>query len=65
MDLEITILSDVSQTNTDITRNHLYMESKKAIQINLLTKQKQAHRHRKQAWQSKGKGGKEKSGVGE
>ena len=65
MDLEITILSDVSQTNTDITRYHLYVEAKKAIQRNLLTKQKQAHRHKKQAWQSKGKGGEDKSGAGE
>ena len=65
MDLEITILSEVSQTKTDITRYHLDVESKKTIQINLLTKQKQTHRHRKQTWRSKGKGGKDKSGVGE
>ena len=39
MDLEIIILSDVSQTKKDKYR--LYVESKKRIQINLFTKQKQ------------------------
>ena len=42
MDLEIIILSEVSQTKTNI-RSHLYMESKKIIQMNLSTKQKQSH----------------------
>ena len=44
MDLEIIILSEISQTEKDkyyIT----YMESKKIIQKNLFTKQKQTHRH--------------------
>ena len=40
MDLEIIILSEVSQTKTNI-RYHLYMESKKKkIQMNLFKKQK-------------------------
>ena len=46
-DLEITILSEVSQTEKD--KYHvilLYVELKK-IQLNLLTKHKQIHRHRK------------------
>ena len=38
MDLEIIILSEVSQTN--IQCYHLYVESKKMIQMNLFTKQK-------------------------
>ena len=37
---------------------HLCVESKKVTQMNLLTKQKQTHRHRKQTWLPKGKGGK-------
>ena len=41
MDLEMTILSEVSQTKKNITC-HLYMEckKKKKIQMNLFTKQK-------------------------
>ena len=43
MDLEIIIPSEVSQTKTDTA----CMWNLKMIQINLFTKQKQAHRHRK------------------
>ena len=39
MDLEIITLSEVSQTKTNIMY-HLYVESKKVIQMNLFTKQK-------------------------
>ena len=39
-DLEIIILSEVSQTKTNIIWYHLYMESKKMIQMNLFIKQK-------------------------
>ena len=39
-DLEIIILSEVSQRNTDIMWYHLYVESKKMIQMNLFTTQK-------------------------
>ena len=46
MDLEIIILSEVNQRKTN-TMNHLNVESKKMIQMNLLTKQKYSHRHRK------------------
>ena len=49
IDLEIIILSEVSQTNTNIIY-HLYVESKKVIQMNLFTKQKQTHRLRKQTY---------------
>ena len=40
MDLEIIILSEVSQTKTNIIWYHLYVESKKMIQMNLFTKQR-------------------------
>ena len=35
MDLEIIILSEVGQRKTNIIRYHLYVESKKMIQMNL------------------------------
>ena len=41
---------EVSQTKTSIVRHHLYVESKKVIQMDLFTKQKQTHRHRKQIY---------------
>ena len=60
MDLEIIILSEVSQTKTNIIWYHLYMESKKTMQINLFKKQKQTHRLRKHTYGYKrGKGGEE------
>ena len=40
MDLEIIIPSEVNQTKTNIIFYHLYVESKKMIQMNLITKQK-------------------------
>ena len=47
MDLEIIILSEVSQTKTNIIWYSLYEESKKRmIQMNLFTKQKQTQRLR-------------------
>ena len=49
MDLEIIVLNEVSQTETNIT-DHLHVESKKKIRTNLFTKQKQTHRHRKQTY---------------
>ena len=48
MNLEIIILNEVSQRKTNIY--HLYVESKKLIQINLFTKQKLPHRRRKQTY---------------
>ena len=40
IDLEIIILSEVSQTKTNSIWYHLYVASKKMIQMNLFTKQK-------------------------
>ena len=60
MDLEIVILSEVSQTKTNIISNILYfhyVESKKVVQMNLFTKQKESHRCRKETyfyWEGKG-----------
>ena len=51
VDLENSILSQVSQTEkVNSTWYHLYVESKKLIQMNLCTKEKQTHRHRKQTY---------------
>ena len=53
MYLEIVILSEVSQTKTNIISNILYfhyVESKKVVQMNLFTKQKESHRFRKQSF---------------
>ena len=46
MDLEMVILSAANQTKTNIILYHLYVESKKMVQINLFTEQKQTHRLR-------------------
>ena len=48
MDLQMIILSEVSQTKTNTI--YLYVESKKMIQMDLFTKQKQAPRLRKQIY---------------
>ena len=59
MDLEV-IIRKWSQTNTNILCYHLYVESKKMIQMNLFTKQKHTHRFWKQTYSyqlPKGKGG--------
>ena len=40
MDLDIIILSEVSQTKKNTTWYHLFMESRKMIQMNLFIKQK-------------------------
>ena len=43
---------------TNIIWYHLYVESKKLIQVNLSTKQTQTHRHREQTYgYQRGKGG--------
>ena len=47
MELEIIILNEVRQRRTNI-RYFLYVQSKKKVQMNLFTKQKQTHRCRKQ-----------------
>ena len=48
MDLEIIILSEVSQRKTRSIRYHLYVELLQVVQMNLFTKQKQTHRLREQ-----------------
>ena len=51
MDLEIIILSEVSQTEKDKYHDIAYMWNlKKKIQMNLFTKQKETHRHGKQTY---------------
>ena len=50
MELDIIILSEVGQRN--LVKYHLCVESKKIIQMNVLTKQ--THRHREQAMVTKG-----------
>ena len=65
MDLEIIILSEVSQTRKiNIIWYHLYVESKKMIQMDLFTKQKQTHSLQKQTYgYQRGKvGGRDKLG---
>ena len=56
MDLEISILNRVRQTKATIIY-HLYVESKKIIQMNLCTKQKQTHRRKNNLTVTKGDGG--------
>ena len=58
IDLEIIILSEVSQRKTNIIRHYLHVESKKMIQMNLFTIQKQTHRQKINFWLPKMKGGK-------
>ena len=48
MILEIIIPSEVRERKTNIIRYHLYVESKKTLQMNLFTKQRQTHRFQKQ-----------------
>ena len=64
MDLEIIVLSEISQTKANIICYHFHVESKKMIQINLFTKQ--THRYRKISYgyqRGKMEGGGGKSGI--
>ena len=66
MDLEIIILSEVRQKKTNIICYHLYVESKKMIQMNLFTKHKHSQTQKTNLWLSKGKGwGRGKLGIWE
>ena len=56
MDVEIVILSEVSQRNRNIIWYSLYVESKEIIQMKLFTKQKETHRLREQAYGYQGEG---------
>jgi len=50
-DLEVIILSTVySKLDRERQTYHSYVESKKMIQMNLFTKEKQTHKHRKQTY---------------
>ena len=57
MDLEIVILSKVSQRKTNTILYHLYMKPKKMIQMNLFTKQKQSHNTETKFMAIRGKNG--------
>ena len=50
MDLEIIILSEVNQSEKEKYDINYMWNLKKKIQINLFTKLKQTHRHRKQPY---------------
>ena len=50
INLEIIMLTEVSQTKTNIMISLIRGILKKMIQMNLFTKQKQTHRHRKQTY---------------
>ena len=50
MDLEIIILSEVSQKEKDRYHYGITYMWNQMIQMNLFTKQKQTHRHRKQIY---------------
>ena len=49
-DLEVIMLSEVSQKKTHVICCHLNVESKEMLQVNLFTKQKQVHRYSKQTY---------------
>ena len=53
MDLEIIILSKVSQRKTRSIRYHLYVELLQVVQMNLFTKQKQTHRLRERTYSNR------------
>ena len=55
VDLEIIILSEVKKRMTNFIY-HLYVKSKRMIQINLLIKHKWTHRPRKETLITKGRG---------
>ena len=57
MDLEIVILSKVSQRKTNTILYHLYMKPKKMIQMNLFTKQKQSYNTENKFMATRGKNG--------
>ena len=51
MDLETVIQSEVSQTQKiNIAHEHIYVESRKMVQMILFAKQKSRHRHREQMY---------------
>ena len=63
MDLEIIIPSEANQRKIRIIWYHLYVESKKIVQINLFTNQKQTHRHKQKYDYQRRRGRRGKSGA--
>ena len=55
IDPETVIQSEVSQKEK--SKYHLYVESRKMVQMNLFAKQKQRHRYREQTMDTKGGSG--------
>ena len=49
-DLETGIQRELSQTEKDTYDNHLYVESRKMVQMNLFAKQQERYRHREQKY---------------
>ena len=57
-DLETVIQRELSQKEKDTYDNHLYVGSRKMVQMNLFAKQQERHRHREQKYgHQKGGGG--------
>ena len=63
MGQEIIIPSEVSQTKTNITWYHLYVKSKKIIQMNLLLQNRNRVTHRKHMVTKREEWGRDKLGV--
>ena len=61
MSLEPIVRSEVSQRKTNIVYEHIYMESRKMVLMNLFAGQQWRYKHREQTcahgWQWKGEGG--------
>ena len=60
MDVEIIILSELSQRKMSIIWHCLYRESRKIIKMNLLIKQKDSQKEKTNTWLPKGKWGRDK-----
>ena len=56
-------MKQAKQRKTNIIQCGLYVKSKKMTQMNLFTKEKQTHRHRKQTYFTKGERGVDKLGA--
>ena len=50
MDIDIIILSEASQTKTNIIWYHFYVESKKSDKSELIYKTEKSHKYRKQTY---------------
>ena len=65
MDLQIILLSEVRERQISYDITYMWNLNKKMIQMNLFTKQKQTHRHRKQTcgYQRGKVGGRDRLGI--